>query len=395
MTDGAAAAGRADGAPGSLCKSIFTRPADPPPVLAIRSLRHEAGGRVILDIPEFEVPAGRMLAVLGPNGAGKSTLMRILAGLRAPTVGTLEFRPADGGALTGEAAAEALRRRAAFVFQAPYLWTGSVRRNLALGLKFRGLDEGEITRRVDAIASQLGLGAVLGRNAGELSGGEVQRVALARALVLDPEVLFLDEPSSNLDAEAHASLREDLDRVARARAGAIVLATHERPDAFYLADAIAVMREGRLVQTGTPAELFENPADSFIAGITGAELSMRGVVTAADGELLTVRVGGGGEGGEELQAVGRAAPGDPIKLAYRPEDLYLSRRAPEGGSARNRFRTRVTEVRSLGALVRVRLTGPAELVAIVTRAAASELELSEDAEIWVQIKATALHGFEL
>lgn len=338
-----------------------------------------------------------MLAVLGPNGAGKSTLMRILAGLRAPTSGALEFRPAEGERMAGEAAAEALRRRSAFVFQAPYLWTGTVRRNLELGLRFRGLDDAEVGRRVDTIAAQLGLGTVLARNAGELSGGEVQRVALARALVLDPEVLFLDEPSSNLDAEAHAALREDLDRVARARAGAIVLATHERPDAFYLADSIAVLRDGRLVQAGTPAELFENPTDSFIAGITGAELSMRGVVTAADGELLTVQVGGEGgrERAEELQAVGDATPGDTIKLAYRPEDLYLSRRAPEGGSARNRFQARVTEVRSMGALVRVRLAGPTELVAIVTRAAASELELTEDAEIWVQIKATALHGFEL
>ena len=364
--------------------------ASPPAVLAIRGLRHEAGGRVILDIPEFEVPAGTMLAVLGPNGAGKSTLMRILAGLRTPTAGSLEFRPTDGRLLADDPAAEALRRRSAFVFQTPYLWTGTVRRNLELGLRFRGLPEAEIARRVGTIAAQLGLEAVLERNAGELSGGEVQRVALARALVLDPEVLFLDEPSSNLDAEAHAALREDLDRVARARAGSIVLATHERPDAFYLADSIAVLRDGRLVQAGSPAELFENPADSFIAGITGAELSMRGVVTGADGELLTVRVGE-----QELQAVGAAAPGDTIKLAYRPEDLYLSLRSPEGGSARNRFLARVTEVRSLGALVRVRLAGPAELVAIITRAAASELELIEGAEIWVQIKATALHGFEL
>lgn len=364
------------------------------PVLSIRGLRHEAGGRAILDIPSFEVPAGAMLAVLGPNGAGKSTLMRILAGLRAPTAGTLEFRSADGAAdqrpLTGEAAVEALRLRSAFVFQSPYMWTGTVRRNLELGLRFREFAEPEIERRVGAITEQLGLRALLDRNAGELSGGETQRVALARALVVDPEVLFLDEPSSNLDAEAHAALREDLDRVARARAGSIVLATHERSDAFYLAESIAVLRDGKLVQSGTPAELFENPADSFIASVTGAELSMRGVVRGVDGELLTVMVGG-----EELQAVGVGHPEREVKLAYRPEDLFLSRRAPEGGSARNRFRARIAEVRSLGALVRVRIEGPADLVAIVTRAAASELDLAEDAEVWVQIKATALHAFEI
>lgn len=369
-----------------------SRPAAP--VLTIRDLRHEAGGRAILDIPSFEVPAGAMLAVLGPNGAGKSTLMRILAGLRAPTTGAVEFRPAEAASderpLIGEAAVEALRLRSAFVFQSPYMWTGTVRRNLELGLRFRELAGPEIERRVDAITRQLGLERLLDRNAGELSGGETQRVALARALVLDPEVLFLDEPSSNLDAEAHAALREDLDRVARARAGSIVLATHERSDAFYLADSIAVLREGKLVQSGTPAELFENPADSFIASVTGAELSMRGVVRDVDGELLTVTVGG-----EELQAVGAGHPEREVKLAYRPEDLFLSRRTPEGGSARNRFRARVVEVRSLGALVRVRVAGPADLVAIVTRAAAGELDLAEEAEIWVQIKATALHAFEM
>lgn len=351
--------------------------------LSVRGLRHEAGGRTILDIPELDVPADVMLAVLGPNGAGKSTLMRILAGLRKPTAGTLTY---DGR--EGEAATDALRLRSAFVFQTPYLWTGTVRRNLELGLQFRKVEDAEVARRVEAITEQLGLGALLERNAGELSGGEVQRVALARALVLDPDILFLDEPSSNLDAEAHAALREDLDRVARDRAGTIVLATHERPDAFYLADSIAVLREGRLVQAGTPSELFENPADAFIAGITGAELSMRGVVTDAELGLLVVRVGG-----EELQAVGGAVPGDAVKLAYRPEDLFLSRTTPEGGSARNRFRARVLEVRSLGALVRVRLAGPSDLVAVVTRAAASELELSEGADVWVQIKATALHAF--
>lgn len=355
-----------------------------PPVLTLRGLRHEIGGRVILDIPEFVVPAHSMLAVLGPNGAGKSTLMRILAGLRTPTAGTLEFAPGGPGG------AEALRLRSAFVFQSPYLWTGTVRRNLELGLRFRGVPDAERDRRVAAIVEQLGLGDLLRRDAGALSGGEAQRVALARALVLDPEILFLDEPSSNLDAETHAALREDLDRVARARAGAIVLATHHRPDAFYLADSIAVLRDGKLVQAGTPSELFENPADPFIAGITGAELSMRGTVRAIDGELLTVEVGG-----TELQAVGRGAIGRDVKLAYRPEDLFLSRGAPEGGSARNRFPARITEVRSLGALVRVRLDGPSELVAIVTRAAAAELELTGGAEIWVQIKATALHGFEI
>ena len=367
-------------------------------VLALQDLRYEINGRVILDIPEFTVESHGMLAILGPNGAGKSTLLRVLAGLSRPPLGTFSFFGGKGesGSIgrdevcEGDAAVRALRLRSAFVFQNPYLWTGSVRRNLELGLRFRRLEAAEIEWRVDAIVEQLSLGPVLERDAGTLSGGEAQRVALARALVLDPEILFLDEPSSNLDADAHAALREDLDRVARARAGAIVLATHDRPDAFYLADRIAVLREGRVIQSGTPQELFENPADSFIAGITGAELSFRGTVTGVDQELLTIDVGD-----SRVVAVGHAATGEAVKVAYRPEDLFLSCDRPAGGSARNRFPVRVTEVRSLGALVRVRLSGPAELVAIITRAAAAELEITEKSEIWVQVKATALHAFQV
>lgn len=352
------------------------------PALVLSDLRVEAGGRTILDIPDFSVASEGVLAILGPNGAGKSTLLRVLAGLNRPSGGTVRFAHEDGES--------ALRRRTAFVFQNPYLWTGSVRRNIELGLKFRSTPADEITRRVDSIAQQLSLGQLLDRNSGALSGGEAQRVALARALVLDPDILFLDEPSSNLDAEARAALREDLDRVARARASAIVLATHDRPDAFYLADRIAVLREGHVVQEGTPQELFEHPVDPFIAGITGAELSFRGIVSGVDEELLTIRVGEA-----DFIAVGTADPGDPVKVAYRPEDLFLSTTAPGGGSARNRFRGTVREVRSLGALVRIRLDGPADIVAVVTRAAAAELGTAEDQELWIQVKATALHAFRV
>lgn len=351
------------------------------PALVLRDLRVEAGGRTILDIPEFGVEPTGVLAVLGPNGAGKSTLLRVLAGLSRPSEGSVTFER------EGESA---FRLRTAFVFQDPYLWTGSVRRNIELGLKFRRVSADDTARRVETIAGQLSLGPLLDRSAGALSGGEAQRVALARALVLNPDILFLDEPSSNLDTEARAALREDLDRVARARAGAIVLATHDRPDAFYLADQIAVLREGRVVQRGSPQELFENPVDPFIAGITGAELSFRGTVRQVNEELLTIEAGGA-----DFVAVGTACAGDGVKVAYRPEDLFLSAVAMEGGSARNRFRGRIREVRSLGALVRIGIAGPVDMVAIVTRAAAAELGASQGQEIWVQVKATALHAFRV
>jgi molybdopterin-binding protein len=268
-----------------------------------------------------------------------------------------------------------------------------VRRNLELGLRLRGVPGSERRGRAESTAIALGLESLLDADARTLSGGEAQRVALGRALALEPDVLFLDEPTANLDAEVRSRLREDLDRVARSRARAIVLATHDRSEAFFLADRIVVLREGREVQTGSPGALFENPSDPFIANVTGAELALRGTVEHVEGTLVGVRVAG-----MLLAAVsasGPLPPGASVKLAYRPEDLFLAREEPAGVSARNRFRATIRDVRSLGGLVRVRLRGPGEMGAIVTRAAAEELELRADAEIFVQIKATALHAFAL
>ncbi len=349
-------------------------------LLTGEGLVREAGRRRILDVDSIAVREGELLAVLGPNGAGKSTLLRTLALLERPTAGLVRF-----GGHEGPEAERRLRARSAFVFQRAHLWAGSVRWNLELGLRLRRTS----TEGVGPIAESLGLAGLLESDARGLSAGEVQRVALGRALLLEPDVLFLDEPTANLDAGVRAAIREDLDRVARTRARSIVLATHERGEAFYLADRVAVLRAGRVVQSGTPADLFENPSDPFIAGVTGAELSLLGTVERADGEVLEVRVEDA-----RLTAVGRAAVGRRVRLGYRPEDLFLTLEEPTG-SARNRLRCRVAEVRSMGGLVRVRLAGPPELLAIVTRAAAAEMELVEGRTAWVQVKATALHAFEI
>lgn len=348
-------------------------------LLVGESLRREAGGRTILDVERIAVREGELLAVLGPNGAGKSTLLLTLALLEGPTSGSVRM-----GDLRGPAVERALRARSAFVFQRPHMWEGSVRWNLGLGLRLRGRPYDG----VDAMAASLGLAALLEADARTLSAGEIQRVALGRALLLAPEVLFLDEPTANLDAEVRSAIREDLDRVARARARSIVLATHERSEAFFLADRVAVLRDGHVVQVGRPSELFENPADPFIAGVTGAEFSLRGRVEAAAEGVLEVLVEG-----VRLTVVGRAAIGSSVRIGYRPEDLLLAADEPSG-SARNRIRSRVREVRSLGGLVRVRLEGPPELAAVITRASAAELGLAAGDEVWVQAKATALHAFE-
>jgi tungstate transport system ATP-binding protein len=353
-------------------------------ILLGRDLRVRAGDQLLLDVDEVEVRGGEVLALLGPNGAGKSTLLRVLAMLQRPDSGTVHFR-----GMSGRDADRLLRRRGAVVFQRPHLWTGTVRENIEIGLRLRRHPAESTRALAERAARQLGIQMLLEREVRSLSGGEAQRVAIARAMAIQPEVLFLDEPTSNLDAMARTALMEDLDQVARDGQHATVLATHDRAHAFSMADRVIVLRDGRIVQSGRPEDLFENPADPFIAAVTGAELSFRADVTEAREGLLTVRVGEA-----ELTATGSAAAGDQVRVVYRPEDLFLSR-AEISASPRNRFEAEVTEIRSSGSLLRVRLEGTGHWVAVITRAAGDELSLEVGSRIWVQVKATALHAFSV
>jgi tungstate transport system ATP-binding protein len=352
-------------------------------ILTGRGLVVEGRAAPLLDISQIEVRGGEILSVLGPNGAGKSTLLRVLAMLQTPDSGAIRFL-----GQSGSAAEKLMRRHSAFVFQRPHLWAGTVRSNIELGLRLRSQESEQRRLLAEAAATQLGIDGLLDRDARTLSGGEAQRVAVARAMALDPDVLFLDEPASNLDAMARSALIEDLEHVARDGSHATVLATHDRADAFSLADRVIVMRDGRIVQSGRPEDLFENPVDPFIAAVTGAELSFRASVVSSQDGLMVVRVGD-----TELSAAGSASRGDRVRVVYRPEDLFLSRSEIQG-SPRNRFQAGVTEIRPAGSLLRVRLEGAGHWVAVITRAAADELSLEVGTRIWVQVKATALHAFQ-
>lgn len=358
---------------------------DPAPLLRGTGLRRVYGRRTAVEVDRIELAAGELLAVFGPNGAGKSTLLRLLAMLEKPDAGRVAFRGA-----TGRAGERALRAASAVVFQHAHFWRDSVAYNVGLGLTLRGVPRAEARERSSRVCEQLGIAHLLGAHISELSGGEAQRVALARALVLDPEILFLDEPTANLDTDARLELRQDLERVARERARSVFLITHDRNEAFHLADRVAVIRDGRLLQTGTPKDIYENPADAYTARLTGAELTIPGTVTAAEERMVTVDIGGA-----SVLALGDVGPGEPVKIAYRPEDLVLA--PPEMPSTdlstRNLLHATVSERRDMGGLVRLRMRGPVELVALVTVDAAEELGVHAGVRVAVRVKATALHAF--
>jgi molybdopterin-binding protein len=356
-------------------------------ILVAKGIRVRYDDRLVLDVERLALRTGEMLAVLGPNAAGKSTLMRVLAMLEKPTAGHSRFK-----GRAGRAAARALRKSSAAVFQKPHFWSDTVAYNVGLGLRMRGSSAREVSEHVERICGLMGIGDLLDRDVATLSGGQAQRVALARALVLKPDILFLDEPTANLDSVSRGEIREDIERIARQRAGSVLLITHDRAEAFSLADRVAVLVGGRLVQVGTPTELYENPADSYIARVTGAELTLKGHVLRLEDSTLVVDVGG-----IELRTVGSAGEGSQVKIAYRPEDLVLAA-AEESSvhlSTRNFFFATVTEVRALGGLYRIRLKGPggADMAAVVTRSAADELRLQAEGRVSVRVKATALHAF--
>ncbi|MBI4513795.1 MAG: ABC transporter ATP-binding protein [Gemmatimonadetes bacterium] len=356
-------------------------------ILRGEALVRRYGGVPVASVDRIEVRSGEVLALLGPNGAGKSTLLRILAGLERPDAGRLVFRGREVRARDAE-----LRRASACVFQRPYLWSGRVRDNVEFGLKARGVAPEERRRRTQAILDLLGIAALADAPVSTLSGGEARRVALARALVLEPQVLFLDEPTADLDVSIHRRFIEDVERAVRRSRRAVLLVTHLAPEAFALGDRIAVMECGRIVQEGTPEEIFEMPATEFAASFTGAEFLLRGRVRHAEGETVWVDLDTGGS----LEARGRVATGAAVRVAYRPEDVVITVSGVEArSSARNRFEMRIAAARAYGSFVRLRLTGPGlTLVALITRHAMEDLGLRVSSIVTAQVKATALHTFE-
>jgi molybdopterin-binding protein len=357
-------------------------------VLAAQALKRSYGNRCVVNVDELGVRPGEVLAVLGPNGAGKSTLFRLLLLLERADAGTIR--------LSGRVVApgdRAARGCVAGVFQRPYLFSGTVRHNLDYGLRARSLPAETRNRRLGLALEELELTGLADRGIRGLSGGEAQRVALARALVLEPDVLLLDEPTANLDVTVQRRFREDLSRVARAHARAVILITHDVTDAFALADRVAVLQDGQVVQTATPHELVLDPATPFIAAFTGAELLLNGRVDQVEvGGLVCVRLASGAP--LWVTSVQPLERGAQVHVSYRPEEVVLSSATADfQASPRNVYRLRVTALTPIGGLVRVGLDGEARLAATVTRSSAEELELKPGAEVKAHLKAAALRAF--
>ncbi len=230
-----------------------------------REIRKHFGDVHAVDGVDLSTKEGEFLVLLGPSGCGKTTLLRMVAGLERPTAGEILI----GGQVVNELPPRA--RGVAMVFQSYALYPHmSVFNNIAFPLRAQGLPRASIQRKVEWAASLFGIEALLHRKPRELSGGERQRVALARAVVREPRVFLLDEPLSNLDAKLRASARDELQQFQRRIGTTTIYVTHDQIEAMGLGDRIAVMQGGRVRQIGTPSEVYDEPADTFVAGFLGS-----------------------------------------------------------------------------------------------------------------------------
>ncbi|HKI53236.1 MAG TPA: ATP-binding cassette domain-containing protein [Anaerolineales bacterium] len=229
-------------------------------MIQIRDLLIQRNGRSTLEIKSLDIERGETLTVVGPNGAGKSTLLLALAHLLKPARGDIQF---DGKSVTKWNDLE-YRRKISYVFQAPLLMDMTVEQNVALGLRFRGVSKEAAQEQAGRWIKAMGIESLIGRRAGELSGGEAQRVSLARAFVLEPELLLLDEPFAALDPPTRSKLLEDLSNILSEDHRTAVFVTHNLNEAAKLSHRIAVVVGGMLRQVGTVREIKAHPADAAV-----------------------------------------------------------------------------------------------------------------------------------
>jgi molybdate transport system ATP-binding protein len=319
---------------------------------------------------------GQLVVLVGPNGAGKTTLLRALAGLVPMDEGRISI---NGDVLEDTARGiwvPTERRPVGMVFQNYLLFPHlSVIENVAFGLRARGVPRREARQQAAGWLERIGLSAKAEAKPRALSGGQGQRVALARALATSPSLLLLDEPLAALDAPARAGVRRDLRRHLATFKGVRLLVTHDPLEAIALADRIVVMEDGEIIQSGDVAEVTARPRSRYVAEFVGVNLYRGKVVRDA------VEIDAGGA----LVAPGARA-GEVFAVVH-PHAVSLHRTEPEG-SPRNVWEGSVEGCDFEGDRVRVRVHGAPSIVAEVTPAAASELDLIDGGPVWVSVKAT-------
>jgi molybdopterin-binding protein len=349
-------------------------------MIETRNLCVDLGEFVLQDIT-LSIEEGEYFIILGPTGAGKTVLLESIAGLYPIKDGEIWLR---GKEVTG---VEPEKRRISIVYQDHVLFPHlSVKDNIVFGLKMNKATRDEQKNRLNWVAELLGIGNLLHRRPDTLSGGEKQKVALGRAIVTQPELLLVDEPLSSLDPETREGVQQELRQLHRALGITILHVTHDFEEAIALGDRIAVIGEGRLMQVGTPEEIFRHPNSEFVARFAMTRNIFLGAVERRVSGDTVFKV----DGTEFIIATG--ADGTH-HASIRPEDVLISSE-PLRSSARNCFPGTITSVIDKGSTLYITVNVPPELSCLVTRHSFEEMELHEGKEVYLTFKASAVHIFD-
>ncbi len=353
--------------------------------LEVTDLSAALGGQKVLDIPSLRVNSNEVLMIIGPNGSGKSTLLLCLALLMKPATGTIAYK---GVPVLGSNPIFQLHRRLAMVFQEPLLLNSTVWDNVTLGLRLRGVRRDEASARAKKWLERFGIASLAKRQARMLSGGEAKRVSLTRAFVLQPEVLFLDEPFNALDGPTRQVLLEDFESVLRETRVTTVMVTHDRNEALALADRVAVLMNGSVRQLGTPEEVFGSPVDEETAIFVEAGNILHGVVVSQSNGLVSIDIEG-----QQLQVVSKISVGSRVTLYLHFEDITITLPSTESifSSARNQLRGRIVRVFPFGSQIKVTLDCGFTLASVITKRSREELGLEVGKEIVASFKASSIH----
>jgi molybdopterin-binding protein len=337
----------------------------------------------------FDVAAGEYFVVLGPTGAGKTVLLETIVGLFQPRRGRILI---DGEDITHSPPEH---RDIGFVYQDYVLFPHlDVAENIAFGPKMTGgpslvarkQRNRSIEQQVNEISSMLSIDHLLHRRPKTLSGGEQQRVALARALVVKPRLLLLNEPLSALDPETREGLQRELARVQRELGTTTLHVTHDFEEAVALGGRVAVVHEGRIIQVGTPEDIFRRPANEFVARFVGVRNIFAGTVSEAGRDGYKTFKGDGMEMAVTTDLKGAT------HASIRPEDIILSQE-PLRSSARNCFRGCIVAIADRGTLIYVTVDAPPSFICVITRCSLEEMALREHKEVHIAFKASAVHIF--
>jgi molybdate/tungstate transport system ATP-binding protein len=330
-----------------------------------------------LDNLSIKIDTGEYFIILGPTGAGKTLFLEMIAGFHSPNSGRILIDGKEVTHLPPE------KHDLVFVYQDYSLFPHmTVKKNIEFGMRMKKIKSQE---KLLEAAKDLGITHLLDRYPLSLSGGEKQRVALARALVTDPKILLLDEPLSALDPRTQESARELLLSLHKNRKLTVLHITHDQTEARIMADKIAIVMDGKLIQVGTPEEIFEKPVDARVASFVGFENILKGRVISVDRGLLEIETGD-----MIIEASGDIGVGNQVYALLRPENIALSKTSAQS-SIRNSLQGKVSEVSILGALVRVKVDCGVTLNALITRQSAEEMGIFPGVPVYAQFKASSVH----